>query len=301
MHGRDPNARHRRTQTDLRITGARARDADLHAHSAMGRTFSACSVQAPAGLLSLSLTLTALVRARRRSTGATRDDRRAHAPVDADGRLRADVLGRSRRPAVPRDLPLRPGAALPDVAAGRSRLQPDRPRPRTDGRDGRRHVPARRAEGPADPGQLPLPRVERGRRRAPGRRRLVRALGAVGLQGRSRRGRTRARRRDRLPAARRARRRRAPAQRQPGRVPRRREPHARSTCRARRPSRRTAKSRPSSRSPPMARPGELVSQVAPTAHRRSPSGSITRSCSCPTWRRTRSGRASPTRARAAST
>ncbi len=226
---------------------------------------------------------------------------RATRAVDADGRLRADVLGRTRRTAVPRDLPLRPGTALSDVAAGGSRLQPDRSRPGADGRDGRGDVPARRPEGPAHAGQLPLPRLEPGRRRAPGGGRLVRALGAVGLQGRSR---------PRTGAC---------SSTRPTSCCATRTASASACARANQGAYRVDANRttfhlPRTKAFPKnsevetivtfvtdGAPGDAREPGGADGDGAARCGSITRSCSCRTWRRIRTSRASPIRAPAAST
>ena len=72
---------------------------------------------------------------------------------------------------------------------------------------------------------------------------VVRAVGPLGLQGRGRRGRPRARRRDRVLPARRPRRRRAAAAGEAGELSPRRRRAARSTCRAQGLSRRTPRSK----------------------------------------------------------
>ena len=146
---------------------------------------------------------------------------------------------------------LRHGAPLPGVAAGRRRLEPDRPRPRAAGRLGARDVFER--IGPKVlmiAAELPVPRDHRRRRRAAGGGAVVRAVGALGIQGGGRRGRPRPRGRDRLLPPRRARRRRSAAAGQAGALPRGRQPRRRSTCRARRGSRRTPRSRRRSPSRP---------------------------------------------------
>ena len=65
------------------------------------------------------------------------------------------------RQAVHGDRAVRPGDALPGLAAGRPRIQPGRPRSRAARRLERDHVRAGRPEGPDDAAELPLPRDQR--------------------------------------------------------------------------------------------------------------------------------------------
>ena len=108
-------------------------------------------------------------------------------------------------------------------------LERHRARSRPAVRLAHRHVRARRTEGADGPAELSISaRDQRQSRRSTRRARRVRALGAVGIPGGGRERRPRARRRDRLPGARRARHRRRACAR--ARIDSRRAA-ARSTCR----------------------------------------------------------------------
>ena len=142
-----------------------------------------------------------------RRQAAREVDRREGVRGEADRRVHAALLGRGDREAVDGDLAVRHGDPLPGVAAGGCRVEPHRPRSRPAGRLGARRLRADRAEGADDAVELPVSGDHRRDRRAAGRRAVVREVGALGIQGGSRRGRPPPRGRNGLLPPRRARRR----------------------------------------------------------------------------------------------
>ena len=134
--------------------------------------------------------------------------------------------------------------AVPGVVACRPRIEPGRTRSRSARRLHRRLLRAHRPEGAADRAQLPIPRHHQRCGRTAGGGRLLRPIGPLGIQGRGRGQWPRARGRDRILHARRARRRRPAAAGASRAVPSRRQRAARCSCREQRGSRRTPRSKP---------------------------------------------------------
>ena len=114
------------------------------------------------------------------------------------------------RHAVSRDPEAQSGSAVRQRPQRRPRIERHRPRSRAARRPEARQVRARRHEDPDGPAELRLPRRQHEPRRAQGRGRRVREVGALGLHRHRRDQRPRARRPHRLPHARHARRRRQP-------------------------------------------------------------------------------------------
>ena len=128
------------------------------------------------------------------------------------------VLGRSQRPALSGDLAVRSGVSVSGVARGGPRIESRGPRSRAGGPFGSCPVRARRAQSVARPDELRVSRARRAGGRTARRRRFVRDLGTLGLHGGRGRRRTRARGRDLVLRARRARRRRSPASDEAGQL-----------------------------------------------------------------------------------